>query len=162
MGPGALETGLMVCRGWGGQGQEHTAGQEGINLSRLCIVFAEWESSAQDGSFLYFPLCCAPGKFWNLLSSMLTWTNITVVKKATWGNNIDRHSEAQQYTCSFSFTASTQYLQYSQLISAFEVLANNLSLGHSLGSWCVIYRTQEHRFWNESCIFVVLLVFLIL
>lgn len=45
------------------EGRRHTAGQEGINLSRLCLLFPEWESPAQDGNFLYFPLCCAPGKF---------------------------------------------------------------------------------------------------
>lgn len=116
-------------------------GSGAVDLSRHCIVFAGWVAPAQDGSnscSLCFPPNCAPGNFGNLLSSMLTWTNITVVKKTTCGNNVDRHSEAQQYTCSFSFTASTRSILATQLISAcgvaVKVLANNLSLSQSLGS----------------------------
>lgn len=122
-------------------------GSGAIHLSRRCIVFAEWVAAARGGSSrsLCFLPSCAPGNFWNLL----TWTNITVVKKASCGSNVDRHSEAQQYTCSFSFTASTRSILATQLISvcgaAVEVLANNLSLSQSLGSWCVIYRSQGHR-----------------
>lgn len=70
-------------------------------VCRMGVISSRWELS-----LLPTVLCS-----WQVLKPaeyMLTWTNITVVKKATWGNNIDRHSEAQQYTCSFSFTASTQ------------------------------------------------------
>lgn len=35
----------------------------GDNLSKLCVVFAEWDPAAQDGSFLYFSVHCGPHKF---------------------------------------------------------------------------------------------------
>lgn len=77
MGLGALGTGLLGYR----------ARQEGGN-TRLGnghvwphVVFAEWLASAPGSRScsLCFAVNCAPGKFGNLLSGMLTWTNITVV-----------------------------------------------------------------------------------
>ena len=66
----------------GGAGRwEHAAGQQGNGHVWPHIVFAEWLASAPDrrSCSLCFAVNCAPGKFGNLLSGMLTWTNITVV-----------------------------------------------------------------------------------
>lgn len=75
----ADSTGLW---GWGRQGREGAAGQPGDSSPRRRVVFAEGVALAGGGSescSLCSALNRAPGKFGNLLSSTLTWTNITVV-----------------------------------------------------------------------------------
>lgn len=60
---------------------ERAAGRLGNGHVWPHVVFAEWLASAPGSRScsLCFAVNCAPGKFGNLLSGMLTWTNITVV-----------------------------------------------------------------------------------
>lgn len=135
----------MVCRGWGGQGQEHTAGQQGMNLSGLCLKNGsqQLKTGASFTSLCIvvptsFETCwvvCWPRPILQHLKRLLGIITLTDTVKH---NNI--------LALLSLLLLPRIFLQYSHLISAFEVLASTLSLGQSLGSWSMIYRTQEYMF----------------
>lgn len=81
-GSGALQAALLGCKGEAGEDGNALLGSPATNLPRRRVVFAGRVASARDGSESCshcFAPNRAPGEFWNLLSSTLTWTNITGV-----------------------------------------------------------------------------------